>query len=309
MQTRAVSGLVMALGLCAFVQPLRALSREASDEFVVASYNIENYLGEETPDDAARHRAKPKSEKAARAVVRVVKDINPDILGVCEMGLPDEFETFKGRLSEAQLGYIDSEYVAGPDPDRHLALVTRFPIIARHSVANVEYELNGAPEKMKRGILDVTIRVTPAYDIRLVGVHLKSKLAAPAGEALVRRHEAELLRKHIDRILAEDPHVNLLVYGDLNDTRDQPALREVMGVRGSAGYLADLPAKDAFGDKWTEYWSVEDLYSRIDYFFANRAVLHEVVPGKTCVYRSEYWFEASDHRAIYTSIIPVNRAR
>jgi hypothetical protein len=31
------------------------------------------------------------------------------------------------------------------------------------------------------------------------------------------------------------------------------------------------------------------------------------VAAKTSVYRSEYWNEASDHRPIYTSIIPMPR--
>ena len=282
---------------------------ESNGEIVVASYNVENYLGEELPEQAGHRRARAKSDKAIGAVVRVVKDMHPDILGVCEMGAPEQFEEFKARLKEADLVFSDFEYVAGPDPYRHLALLSRFPIVVRHSLPDVSYDLNGVPEKVKRGFLDVTIRINPHYDLRLVGVHLKSKLAADGGEALMRRHEAELLRRHIDEILSADPAVHLLVYGDFNDTHGQPAMQEIMGTRGGAGYLADLPAKDSVGDRWTQYWKPEDLYSRIDYFLANPALLHEVVREKTYVYRSDYWNEASDHRPICTSILPEKSKR
>jgi Endonuclease/Exonuclease/phosphatase family len=299
---------LLAVFSAAFPSALRAAPpAEGAEEIVVASYNVENYLGEESEEDLSRRRAKPKSEKAVAAVIRIVKDIHPDILGVCEMGSPEEFAAFKARLEAEGLGYTDSEYVNGPDPDRHLALVSRFPIVARQSTAEVPYELDGAPEKVRRGFLDVTIRVNPQFDLRLVGVHLKSKLAIEQGEALVRRHEAQLLREHLEAIMTSDPRVNLLVYGDFNDNRNEPAMQAVAGVRGSPGYLTDLQAKDSLGDRWTQYWKLEDLYSRIDYFFANSALLHEVVPSKTLVYRSEYWNEASDHRAIYTSIVPAKR--
>ena len=278
-------------------------------EIVVASYNLENYLGEASPEETAHRRARPKSEKAMNAVVRIIKEIHPDVLGVCEMGSPEEFEAFKSRLAAEGLGFVESEYVKGPDPDRHLALLSRFPIVARHSLPEVSYEMNGVPEKVKRGFLDVTIRINPDYNLRMVGVHLKSKLVTVSdpSEALMRRHEADLLRRHLDEIMAAEPDVNLLAYGDFNETRNQPAIQEIIGPRGSPGFMADLPAKDSGGDRWTQYWRPEDLYSRIDYFLASRGLIHEIVSEKTRIYRSDDWNDASDHRPIYTSIIPVNR--
>jgi endonuclease/exonuclease/phosphatase family metal-dependent hydrolase len=166
--------------------------------------------------------------------------------------------------------------------------------------------MNGIPEKVKRGFLDVTIRINPGFDLRMVGVHLKSKLTADGSEALMRRHEAAQLRRHIDEIMVSEPSAKLLVYGDFNDTRSQPAMQEIMGTRGSPTFLTDLQARDSVGDKWTQYWRAEDLYSRIDYFLANSALFRVVAPKKTYVYRSDYWNDASDHRPIYTTIIPTS---
>ena len=171
----------------------------------------------------------PKPEREKNTLVRIIKEIHPDILGVAEMGPPDQFEEFQKRLKEAGLEFPFTEYVSGADPDRHLALLSRFEIVERHSEKDLFFDLNGQREPVERGFLDVTIEVNPAFRLRVVGAHLKSKLAVPSGEALLRRNEARLLRQHIDGVLSKDPNVNLLVYGDLNDTKDQPAIQEILG--------------------------------------------------------------------------------
>ena len=290
----------MALVMVLWLPSLVAAEPQA---VVIATYNVENYLGEEPAAEDSPRRGKPKSEKAIDAVVQVIKDISPDILAVCEMGEPERFEDFKKRLAGAGLGYTDFEYVQGVDPDRHLALVSRFPIVARQSLPDVSYELAGRPEKVKRGFLDVTIQINGGYRLRVVSTHLKSKLPVPEGEAIVRRYESQLLRKHLDEILAADPNVKLACLGDFNDLKNEPAYHEIAGARGST-YLAALPAKDDLGDTWTEYWKAADLYSRIDYNFVSPALHREVAPGSPRVYRSAYWNDASDHRPVFATIVP-----
>jgi endonuclease/exonuclease/phosphatase family metal-dependent hydrolase len=240
-------------------------------------------------------------------MVEIIRKISPDILGVCEMGSQERFADFQKRLADAGLNYTDSEYLVGPDESRRLALVSRFPIVARNSRPDVSFELNGQPEKVRRGILDVTVQVNADYQLRLVGVHLKSKLAVPEGEALIRRFEAQKLREHFDQILTADPQVNLIAYGDFNDTKNEPMFQEVSGIRGTPTHMADLWAKDDRGDRWTHFWKTADLYSRIDYLFVSPALFREVVKEKSSIYSGAQWNEASDHRPVFTSIIPLNR--
>lgn len=300
MQTAAALALAL---LCSL--PLRLVAEPQG--VVVASYNVENYVGVTPVPEGGRSPAKPKKDAAIAALIRVIKEVNPDILGVCEMGSPERFEDFKKRLAAAGLGYVDAEYVQAADPERHLALVSRFPIVARNSRTDVPFEINGQPEKVRRGFLDVTIRIAPDYQLRLVGAHLKSKLAVAAGEAVVRRHEAQELRRHLEKILVQDPETNLLCYGDFNDTKDTPTFAAISGIRGTPTYLDDVPAQDDLGDRWTHYWKAADLYSRIDYLFASPALVHEIVAGSGRIHRSESWAAASDHRAVSATIIPVNR--
>ena len=293
--------------LLAWIVWSAGLWAEIPQEIVVCHYNVRNYVDAKPSGEGQKYGAKEKPKAEVDALVRIIQEINPDLLGVCEMGTPDRFEDFKQRLAEAKLGYADFEYVQAADPDRHLALLSRFPIVSRQSLTDVSYELAGQVEKVRRGFLDVTVQVTPAYRLRLVGAHLKSKLPTPGGEAIIRRHEAQELRKHLDAILKAEPRVNLVCYGDFNDTKDQPMFSEITGVRGTPTYMADLWAKDSLGDRWTHYWKTADEYTRIDYLFVSPGLFREVIKDKSVVYRGPGWDIASDHRAVYTSIVPVDR--
>ena len=273
-------------------------------DFVFAGYNVENYAPLVIPGETKSGRP-GKTAEAANAVVQVVKEIGPDILGVCEMGAAPHFEEFRKRLKEAGLGYCDFEWVDSADPGRHLALVSRFPIVARQSVADLPYESHGIRQKVRRGFLDVTVQIHPGFRLRIVGAHLKSKLPTPEGAPdLERRQEAHLLRQHIEEILAADPAMPLLLFGDFNDTKDQPTIQEITGRRGAPNALTELRLADSVGDHWTYYWKTDDVYSRIDFLFVNRALSPCVVHEGCSVYRSPLWNEASDHRPVIATFHP-----
>jgi endonuclease/exonuclease/phosphatase family metal-dependent hydrolase len=275
------------------------LSKIALGEEAVtfAHYNIENYL-EMNRTEGGQAVLGPKPEREKNTLIRIIKEIHPDILGVAEMGPPDQFEEFKKRLKDAGLDFSFSEYVNGPDRDRHLALLSRFTIVERHSEKDLFFDLNGQREPVERGFLDVTIEVNPTFRLRVVGAHLKSKLAVPSGEALLRRNEARLLRQHIDGVLSKDPNENLLVYGDLNDTKDQPAIQEILGPRQGPNRLKEIPLADAQGDRWTYYRRLSDTYDRIDFILADKALLPQIDQARSYLYRSIDWYTASDHRPV-----------
>ncbi len=271
-------------------------------DVVFAGYNVQNYA----PLLEVGRKKPGKSAQAADAVIQVVREIGPDILGIVEMGPPRQFEEFRSRLTAAGLGYTDFEFLEAADADRHLALVSRFPIVARQSIADLSFDANGSREKVKRGILDVTVAITDRYHLRVLGVHLKSKLEVREGEEVLRRNEAYLLRKHIDRILETDPQIHLLVFGDFNDTKDEATVREVAGIRGGPGALTALPLEDSHGDRWTHYWKVKDVYARIDYLFVNKALSPAVDRSRCYLYRQPIWKDASDHRPLVATLKTVD---
>jgi endonuclease/exonuclease/phosphatase family metal-dependent hydrolase len=273
----------------------------AEEAVTFAHYNVENYL-EMNRREGGGTVLSPKPEGEKNTLIRIIKEIHPDILGVAEMGPPDQFQEFQKRLKQAGLEFPFTEYVSGPDQDRHLALLSRFRIVERHSENDLFFDLNGQREPIERGFLDVTMEVNPTFRLRVVGAHLKSKLAVPSGEALLRRNEARLLRQHIDGALSKDPNEKLLVYGDLNDTKDQPAIQEILGPRQGPNRLKEIALADAQGDRWTYYRRLSDTYDRIDYILADQALLPEIDQSHSYLYRSADWYSASDHRPVVVVI-------
>lgn len=285
---------------CVFVFHSRLL---AGGEVVFASYNLQNYLAMAREVDGKRVENAPKPASEVAAVVKVIKKVRPDILGLIEMGDESMLEDLQKRLKAAGLDYPHREWLQGFDEERHVALLSRFPIVEHNSRGDIPFPVNGRIERMNRGILDVTVQVNPDYRLRLVGAHLKSRRPVPEyDEAVMRAKEAWMLRDHVVRILEKDPKTNLLLFGDFNDEKNAYPVRVLIGRKGSAHHMFDLPLADSRGERWTHYWKTADSYSRIDYLMASPALEKEIKLDESGINDSPFWNDASDHRAIYTTI-------
>ena len=263
------------------------------------SYNLKNYLTMSRYVDGQRQdRSKPEKEIAA--LIELITSARPDVLGICEIGTPDDLADLQRRLKEAGLDLPHTEYAGGADETRHLALLSRHPLAATNSQSDLSYQLLGKEFTISRGILDATVK-TRGKSVRFLGVHLKSKREVPEGDQeLIRRNEAYLLRTHADRILAEDPDALLCVYGDFNDTRRTVAVRSIQGPTNSSRFLEALSVKDSRGEVWTHYWDYQHIYSRFDYVLASRSLRPLYDWKGSYILDAPNWSVASDHRALLT---------
>ncbi|MEZ5299995.1 MAG: hypothetical protein R3F11_04910 [Verrucomicrobiales bacterium] len=274
------------------------------------AYNLKNYqVGADAPpkfgEGGVRVPGEGKPESDIEALIEVIAGQRPDILGVCELGGEESLRDLKRRLREKGVNLHYHEFVAGPDEARHLALLSRFPIKARASQPNLTYRIGSREFSMRRGILDATIALAPGFDVRFIGVHLKSRRdLGEADQRLMRRNEAYLIRRHADRILAAEPDARLLVYGDFNDTRDQAPIKAVKGNVEKPTFLAGVPLVDRFGARWTYYWEEADTYARYDFILASQTLLPAIDknPSRSYVASPGGWKKASDHRPLVVTI-------
>lgn len=272
-------------------------SRE--DAIVFCSYNLKNWLMmDRTFKKTGNLTGKPEKEKAK--VIEFLKAIHPDVLGVCEIGSDDDVADLKKRLADVGLDYPFTERAHGGDPVRALALLSKFPITARNSQTSLSYQLGELTLPFQRGILDVTIEVNPQFKLRCLGVHLKSMRTIPeADQALMRRNEAYLVRKHVEGIMKAEPGTKLLAYGDFND---HPKNDPIVAIRGDRAVpensLSDVPLRDVNGLVWTHSYEWEDSYSRLDYAFVNRALHPHVSFRRSYIFWDKDFDKASDHRPL-----------
>lgn len=274
-----------------------------------AAYNLRNYLpmSRESGGHLVAGASKPEREMAV--VVQTIAQVRPAVLGVCEIGGVAEVEDLRHRLRAQGLNYPELEWVDAADEERRLALFSSFPIVSRNSQVRLTYLLNDRDFPVQRGFLDVTLALGE-YRLRCLGVHLKSKREVPeAEENLMRRNEAHLLRRYVDGILSAEPGTNLLVYGDFNETGNEPAIRAVQGVHGSSGYLAAIEARDDRGETWTHHWSAADIYSRLDFLFCSRGLSPEIDRKSSFIHTRSDWETGSDHRMVVATILPDERRR
>lgn len=288
-----------------FVLGAGAENLPATNEFRVATYNLENYL---LAPSGTRRAKSPAAREKVRASIR---ESRADVLALQEVGGLSALMELREALKMEGLDYPHWEWVAGWDTNIQIAVLSRLPIIARRPHTNEAYLLFGRRFRVSRGFLEVDIRAGPRYMFTLMTAHLKSRRPVPeADEAEMREQEALLLRAAVDQRLARNPNANLVLVGDLNDVKDSKSTRAVIG-RGRFALVDTRPAeRNGDGDlnanprfeprnvTWTHYYGQEDTYSRIDYLLLSRGMLREWKPEGTEVVVVPNWGTASDHRPI-----------
>lgn len=269
-----------------------------SGELRLVAYNLQNYLRMERLKDGMVVPDAPKPEASIAALVRILVDLRPNVLGVAEIGTPEDARDLQRRLAAAGLDLPHLEFTHGSDPVRRQALFSAWPITTRQSVTTRTFVIHGQRSALLRGFLDVTIDFhgTP---VRFVGAHLKSRRDVPDYDQQLQRHaEAQLLRDHLDKIFQADPQAAVVVYGDFNDTPQSPTLRTITGPRNQPGALDPLDLTDAHGLRWTHFWASEESYSRIDYICLSPSLAHRADRSASRVAHPANWQAASDHRPL-----------
>jgi len=277
-----------------------------AETFRVVTYNVENYL--DTPTETRREA---KSANAKAKIREGLKVLKPDVVAFQEMGSLSALKELQTSLKAEGLDLPHLEHVKGFDTNIHVAVLSKFPIVARRPHTNDNFLLSGKRFSVSRGFAEVDIKVNEKYTFTLLSAHLKSKRqVASADESEMRLEEAKLLREKVDTRLAADPNANLVVLGDFNDTKNSASTKAVIG-RGKTKLVDTRPA-ERNGDNtpnpnpaweprnitWTHYYGAEDSYSRIDYILLSPGMAKEWNKDETYVLTLANWSVGSDHRPL-----------
>jgi endonuclease/exonuclease/phosphatase family metal-dependent hydrolase len=278
----------------------------AAGTFRVATYNVENYLDQPTE---SRHFVKSLEAKAK--IRESIEAMKPDALALEEMGTTNALLELRASLKADGLDYPFWEHVSGADTNIHVAVLSKYPIIARHPHTNDLFLLDGRQFRVERGFAEVDIQAATNFTFTLIAAHLKSRRPVPeADEAEERLEEAKTLRGIIDSHFTNNPSARLIVLGDFNDVKDSDAVKEIIG-RGRFK-LTDTRPTERNGDNappensnfdprnvvWTEYYGKEDVYTRMDYILLSPALARDWVREETYIPAIPNWGVGSDHRPI-----------
>jgi len=281
-------------------------SSSFAETFRVATYNVENYLDQPTE---SRHFV--KSAEAKAKIREVIEAAKPDVLALEEMGTTDALMELRASLQAEGQNFPFWDFVEGADTNIHIAVLSKFPIAARHPHTNDEFLLDGKRFRVERGFAEVEIQAATNFTFTLIAAHLKSQLAVPdADQAEERLGEAKILRGIVDDQFEANAAAKIIVLGDLNDTKDSDSIKEIIG--SGRFRLTDTRPAEHNGDNapgqppyftprnvtWTYFYGADDTYSRIDYILLSPAMARNWSPAETYIPAIPNWGAGSDHRLI-----------
>ena len=265
------------------------------ERFSVMTFNVDRYAYQDRTGDGQAADMKPVEER--EAVIALIAGTSPDMLALQEMGGGEIFDRFQAELAEAGLRYPFVEMVQQAHSDLHLALLSRYPIVASQRRTDDRYTMRGEEVRVKRGFLEADIRIHPDVELRLLVAQLKSKEYHVLGHTEMRRSEARLLNNHVRQALNEAPDRKLLLVGDLNDHLHSAPVRTLLD--GNQHALVDLRPADEQGDVWTDFDRESEVYQRFDYLFASPSLAADYLPGESTVLRHANHQHASRRRPLF----------
>ncbi len=270
----------------------------------VATYNLRNYLEEDRMVDGRWRQSYPKPEKEKAALRTIIREVNPDILAVQEMGPEPYLLELQRDLEREGVVYPYATLLQGSDENRHLALLSRLPFeTIAHDAAQPDFPYFGERLPVKRGILEARFRQGGGR-WHLFVVHLKSRYTDNPEDpesALRRRSEARATRDVIRNRLPPETDPRYLVLGDFNDSPVSSPVRHFLSVSGRI-LTRIVPAADSRGETWTHFYAREEVYSRVDFVLASPAMLDCVKGGRGRVIDLPGALQASDHRMVVVEI-------
>lgn len=228
-------------------------------------------------DPAFRDR---KFREATGHVARVLAALRADVLALTEVGDERDVAELQERLR--RLGAAYPHRAVGVTRDtftgQNVAVLSRFPlgpvVSPLPGTEGYDAELDD-PETEREARLTKALRTTfraAGRTFHLFVAHLTSERGGHAADA-ERIAQASLLRRHLLPLLQEDRLV--ILAGDLNDGRGQPALRRVRGrddvfpdllQTGRARYFP----REALDTRWT--YAYQGVRRQLDHILLSPAV-------------------------------------
>ncbi|TKJ32455.1 hypothetical protein CEE39_05340 [bacterium (candidate division B38) B3_B38] len=201
-------------------------------EFTIMSFNIEhmNLMFEDNV-------IKPNEQQRARKIARVIQDINPHVLGICEAAnSPDEHNHFLNNYLPGS-GYQLAHGVSRGSQNlvfyyrQPFSVVSIDDALSRYEPWEADIEADGLKERLKwdRKPLEAVAEIgSGGPRLRIILVHTKSKGIFSVVDlhdfqkiSLANRKrlvgQALKLRNRLDQLLEEPNPLPTIVMGDMND--------------------------------------------------------------------------------------------
>lgn len=276
-------------------------SADNTERLRIASWNVRNYLVTDRWVEDRYRTEYPKPEQEKQAMWSILKEVNPDILLIQEMGNEPFLLELQRDLKREGVDYPYIMLATGTaDKVRHLALMSKLPLVVQKVHTDLDFRYYGQSSQVLRGLQEVVI---DRYEQPLVvmNVHLKSRYTDNSNDPQSARRRQGEARVTRDRIFSEyPPQANhwLLIAGDFNDHPNSSPVKHFL-KRGKVTLMERVQLQDSRGERWTHFYAYQESYSSVDHILVSPALAPFIVEGSGRIYdRLPYSNTASDHRLV-----------
>jgi endonuclease/exonuclease/phosphatase family metal-dependent hydrolase len=289
--------------LCFLLLNLLLVWRLRAETLTVATYNLENYGPADRMTEAGFRQDYPKPEAEKQALRRVIRALDADVLTLQEMGGQPYLDELRRDLKTEGLDYPHATLATAADADRHVAILSKRPLLRVRTHTALEFTYFGAKERVKRGLLEATV-ATAAGEVTIFALHLKSRFTDRPDDplsAIRRAGEATAVRDAVLKRFPVPAEAPFILLGDCNDGKTSRALAHLT-QRGKVTVAVLLPATDSRGETWSHAYRREESYSRVDQILVSPGLLPAVRGGTARIHDGEGVREASDHRPVIVTV-------
>lgn len=250
---------------------------EAADKFTLVTLNCEfmffdkvhlkfGYPFELKDADLAKWRQtgfrEQRYREALDAVARLIRRIDADVLVLHEVGKPNEVAELHREVKAKGLEYPFVAVCRSTDTStgQHTAVFSRRELKhVQTEIAGREGYLEEEDDPETEATTGVSKGLSCVFEangrpVHLFACHLRSERGGHA-EDMQRVAQASIVRRHCIPLLNAGKHV--IVAGDLNDHRGQPALRRIRGLDDLWEDLLQTGNTEYFAEsEWDERWTL-----------------------------------------------------
>ncbi len=248
--------------------------------------------------------------EAAKEVAKVITMVNADVIALTEVGDETDVAELQNEIHDLGLDYPHRAVGRSRDTftRQHVGILSKFllnDIVVEIPGREIYVEEPDDPEREDDTGISKGMRVSfVAFgrEFLLYVVHLASE-AGGYDQDQQRIAQASILRRHYLREIKEGELV--IVAGDLNDRRGQPAVRRIRGLDDIHEDLIQTGHKGYFDDRLDTRWTYEfeGIREQIDHillsFSVKNACKRSGISARTIDHENEL---ASDHRPLVVTL-------
>lgn len=230
----------------------------------VCIWNLKLYLDTYKMTERGRTKA-PKSEAEKRAIVEVLREINPDVLGVEEIGTDKFLGEFLDILRESGLNYPHVAVSDKTDEYPHCAILSKLKFKSNSVRGDAFFDYFGKPSRSPRALILAEFE-TEGTRWFFGSLHLKSRFGARKRDenfSKFRALECEKIAEDLKKILKSKHPI--IIGGDFNDEAKDAAINPLK--------IAGLSPVETENKIPTYVWQKMQIPYTFDFFMASESML------------------------------------